>query len=119
MVSKVKEVSQLKPRLGQGRAGLRCKIKSPTISPLMQAVDKSSKIPEVSKIQDNVMTIPNFTMPPVGSKGKSSTYMIDRKMIHDIGGFPSTQIQFKDPLLSQKSCQYLKVLETCWILTQN
>ena len=27
IISKVKEVSQIKPRLRQGRAGLRCKIK--------------------------------------------------------------------------------------------
>ena len=29
VVTKAKEVSQIKPRLGQERAGLRCKIKTP------------------------------------------------------------------------------------------
>ena len=41
---KMKEVSEIKPRLGQGRAGLRCKIKTliPTIinKPIEQAVEK-------------------------------------------------------------------------------
>ena len=36
----------------------------------MQAGEKPSKIPKVSKTQNKVMTIPNFAMPPVGSKGK-------------------------------------------------
>ena len=27
LVTKVKEISQIKPRIGQGRTGLRCKIK--------------------------------------------------------------------------------------------
>ena len=32
IISKVGEVSQIKPRLGQGRAELRCKTKTPTVS---------------------------------------------------------------------------------------
>ena len=44
MVTKMKEVSQTKPRLGQGRAGLRHKIKTllPTSidKPIVQAREK-------------------------------------------------------------------------------
>ena len=29
-VTKVKEISQIKPRIGRGRAGMRCKIKTQT-----------------------------------------------------------------------------------------
>ena len=43
---KMKEVSQIKPRLGQGRAGLRCKIKTPIPinKPIAQAVEKQPKV---------------------------------------------------------------------------
>ena len=46
LVSKVNIISQIKPRIGQGRAGLRCK--KPQISqPIAQSVKQ--KIPEVPK----------------------------------------------------------------------
>ena len=45
--TKIKEVSQVKPRLGQGRAGLRCKIKTfvPTLidKSIAQAMEKQPK----------------------------------------------------------------------------
>ena len=44
VITKVKEASQIKPKLGQGRAGLRCKIKMPA-SPLI-----SKPIAQVSTI---------------------------------------------------------------------
>ena len=65
-------------RLGQGRIGIRCKTKTPTISPIAQAVDKPLKIPKVPKTQDKVMTVPNFTMTPkdsIGYTGNSSTVL--------------------------------------------
>ena len=34
MITKVREVLQIKPRLGQRKAGLRCKIKTPITSPI-------------------------------------------------------------------------------------
>ena len=39
-VTKAREVSQIKPRLGQGRAGLRCKIKTQISKTLMQVMEK-------------------------------------------------------------------------------
>ena len=40
-VTKAKEVSQIKARIGQGRAGLRHKIKTLISKPLMQVMEKS------------------------------------------------------------------------------
>ena len=40
IVSKVKEVSQIKPRLGQGRVGLRHKINTQIRKPIAQMVEK-------------------------------------------------------------------------------
>ena len=39
MITKVKEVSQIKPRLGQGRAALRHKTKAPITNPIVQNVE--------------------------------------------------------------------------------
>ena len=38
-VTKVKEASQIKPRIGQGRAGMRCKIKNQTSKPIVQSIE--------------------------------------------------------------------------------
>ena len=45
---------------------------------------KTIKIPNITKIQDKVMTMPNLTIPPLQSKGDSGTKMIDRKLIQDV-----------------------------------
>ena len=47
-------------------------------------VEKPLKIPNILKTQDKVMTILNFTIPPLQHKGDSDTKMIDRKMIQDV-----------------------------------
>ena len=60
-VTKAKEVSQIKPRLGQGRAGLRCKIKTSISKSVMQVTEKlTSKVllANTSKIQDIAIPIP-------------------------------------------------------------
>ena len=49
MITKVREVSQIKPRLEQGRAGLRHKIKTPITSTTVQPVENPLKIPEIPK----------------------------------------------------------------------
>ena len=62
LVSKVKEIPQIKPRLGQGRIGLRCK--KPQISqPIAQSVKQPVKVPEICRTQNIVTTIPNFATP--------------------------------------------------------
>ena len=54
-VTKVKEILQIKPRTGQGRAGLRHKIKTQTSKPIVQTIEKPpSKIvmSNISKTKD-------------------------------------------------------------------
>ena len=77
MITKSKEVSQIKSRLGQGKAGLRHKIKTPIQTlinkPIVQAMEKQLKVsvPDIPKIQNKVLPIPNYTIP----------YISDPKMI--------------------------------------
>ena len=49
MITQVREVSQIKPRLGQERTGLRHKLKTPITSPIVQTVEKPLKIPKGPK----------------------------------------------------------------------
>ena len=41
MISKVRYVWQIKPRLQEGRAGIKCKTKTPIVSPIVQAVENN------------------------------------------------------------------------------
>ena len=72
-VTKVKEMSQIKPTLGQGREGLRCKIKTliPTSmnEPIEEAMEKKQKVlvPKTPEIHDKIAPIPNFTIPHIKS----------------------------------------------------
>ena len=76
-------MSQVKPRLGQGRTGLRCKIKTLVSTliakPILQAMEKPPKVlvPETSKIQDKVVPIPNYAI-PIKSKDDSGSRMVER-----------------------------------------
>ena len=86
-VTKVKEISQIKPRIGQGRVGLRHKIKTQTSQPIAQTIEKPpSKIvmPSTSKTQDIAMPIPDYTIPSVKPKGDTGTKVIDRKIIQNV-----------------------------------
>ena len=53
-----KEVAQIKPRLGQGRAGLRGIIKH-LPNPIVQTVEKPLKITDIPKTLDKVMIMSN------------------------------------------------------------
>ena len=83
-------MSQIRPRLGQGRAGLRCKLKTliPTSinKPTAQVMEKQSKVlvPKTPKIQDNVVPIPNYTIPYIKSKDDSGSRMVERKAKQDV-----------------------------------
>ena len=71
----VKEISQVKPRIGQGRAGWRWK--KPQASQLIaQLVQHSQKILELPQIHTEVINIPNFAT-PVQSISNSSTEAIN------------------------------------------
>ena len=70
-------------------------------------IEKPLKIPTIPKTQDKVITLTNFTIPPVQSKGDSSTKVIDRKMIQDIAReIPIYPDQVYIPLLNQKKNIY-------------
>ena len=88
MVAKTKEVSQIKPCLSEGRAGLRPKIKTliPISKPIAQATEKQTKVlvPNVPKIQDKIVPIPNYAIPHVRSKDDSGSTMVERKAIQDV-----------------------------------
>ena len=76
-------IRQEKPRMGQGRAGMRRR-PPPINQTITQTSDLSKQIPKVSKIKNKVITHPDFTTPvqPVNSPSMEA---INRKpMIKDI-----------------------------------
>ena len=76
----MKEVSQIKSRLSQGRAGWRCKIK--TLTSIVQAMEKQPKVlaPDTPMLQVKVVPKPNFTIPEMKHTGDTSS----RKTIQDV-----------------------------------
>ena len=130
VVTKAKEVSQIKPRLGQGRAELRCKIKMPvphlnsrsvgqdTEKPIEQPeVILKVPIPETSRIYDKI--VPDYAIPHISLGDHSSSKWLKEKLYRMlVGKFPYIQFPFTDPLLNQKNNLYPKFLEAYQILTQ-
>ena len=55
------EISQEKPRIGQGRAGMRRRKLPPFNQTTAQSANPSKKIPEASKIERKVINHPDFT----------------------------------------------------------
>ena len=88
--TKVKEMSQVKPRLGQRREDLRCKIKTPMLNsiskPIMQVREKQPNVlvPDTRRIQDKIVPIPNYTTPHTWSKDDSGSSMVERKVTQDV-----------------------------------
>ena len=82
--TKTKEVFQTKPRLGQGRAGLRHKIKTPI--PIAQATEKQPNVlaPDTPKMQDKIKPKPNFVMPQMKHRGDTRL----KKTIQDVPIYP-------------------------------
>ena len=88
VVTKANEISQIKPRSGQGRAGLRHKIKTSISKPLTQVMEKPPLkvlLPNTSKVQDIAISIPNYATPQVKPRGDTTTEMIDRQTIQNVG----------------------------------
>ena len=92
---KVKDVPQVKPRLGQGRAGLRYKIKmsvSLLISKaIVQVIEKPVEqpkvpVPKMSRTHDKTKTvpIPDCAIPHIISRNDSGSRMVSIKTIPDI-----------------------------------
>ena len=98
VTSEVKGKSEIKPRLGQGRADLRWKIKSNSPSknkPNVKLTEKpteqskvASTIPtsESSSIQDKMTPVPHYAIPQTRSSDDPSSRMVKRKLIQDVNG---------------------------------
>ena len=83
-----KQVVKPIARLGQGRAGLRHKIKTKISILLMHIMEKpppEALQPNTSKIQDRTIPTPNFATPQVKPKVDTSTKIIDRNAIQEVG----------------------------------
>ena len=86
----MKQVSQIKHGLGQGRAGVRCKIKIliPTLSnnPIVQVTEKYPKVlvPKTPKIQDTVLPIPSYGIQHIKLKDDSGSRIVERKAVQDV-----------------------------------
>ena len=76
---KRKQNSQEKPRIGQGRAGMRTG-NPPINQPISQSAEPSKKIPEVTKIEKKVINQPDYTTPEQ-SINNSSMEVINRRMV--------------------------------------
>ena len=128
----MKGTSQIKPRLGQGRTGLRQKIKT-SMPPLLNKatvklkekpvgqpkVNAKVPIPESSRMHDTITPIPDYTIPQTSSCDDSSSRMVKRKIIQDI----SREIPMHpDPIyrsfINQQKYPSQKFLEMYQILTQ-
>ena len=79
--AKAQEIPQIKPKLGQGRAGLSC-TNPQTGQSIAQSVNQPLNVPTIPNRQNKVRNIHNFTS-PVQLVGKSITKVIDRRMIQD------------------------------------
>ena len=94
---KREEISQMKPRLGQGRAGLRCKVKTPTPTnkPIVHIMESPPKVfaSKSPKVQDVVIPIPNYTIPEIKSRGDASTRKTLQDMSREIPIYPNPVYQ--------------------------
>ena len=57
------EISHKKPRIGQGRAGMRRRRLPPINQTIDQTAESSKKIPEVSKIEKELINQTDLTTP--------------------------------------------------------
>ena len=76
------EIPWEKPRMGQGRVGLRRR-RLHINQPIAQSAEHLQKHPEVPKIENEVINMPNVTT-PVQSISNPSTEMINRRMMQKI-----------------------------------
>ena len=80
------KISQEKPRVGQGRAGMRRR-RPPPINQT-SAVETSKNFPEVSKIEKRVINRPDFTTPVQSVNYPSAEVFNGRPMIKGIPLYP-------------------------------
>ena len=85
----MKDISQIKPRLGQGRVGLRHKnIKTPI--PIVQATEKQSEVlaPKPPKIQDKSVPIPYYATAQMKHRGYTSSRKTIQHVSREIPIYP-------------------------------
>ena len=95
---KSNEISQDKPRVCQGRAGMRRKRPPPINKTITQTSELSKKMPEVSKIENKVITHPDFTAPVQSWTGLGWKQLTEDQWSKTL---LSIQIQLTDLHLSQ------------------
>ena len=78
------EISQEKPRIHQGRAGMRRRRPSFINQTIAQTAETSKKIPEASKIDRKVINHPDFTTPVQSINNSNAEIVHRRPMIKDI-----------------------------------
>ena len=113
----MKGISQIKQRKGQGRAGLRWKIKllmspPPIDKPIVELTEKQIPhienieqpkltlkvpIPESSRIHDKITYISDLAIPQTKSRDDSKFRMVKRKIIQDISREINTDIEESSP----------------------
>ena len=81
------EISQERPRIGQRRAGMRRR-PPPINQTIAQTSELSKKIPETSKIENKVITHPDFTTPVQPVNNPCAEAIDKRPMIKDIPFYP-------------------------------
>ena len=85
---KANEILQEKPRIGQGRAGMKRRRLSPINQSIAQSEEMSKKISEASKIEKKFINHPDFAT-SVKSINNSNAEVINRRpVIKDIPFFP-------------------------------
>ena len=81
------EISQEKPRIGQGSTGMRRR-KSPINQTIIKTSETSKKIPEASKIEKKIINNPDFTMPVQLVNNPNVEAINRRPIIKDIPFYP-------------------------------
>ena len=83
LASKANKILQVKPRLGQGRAGIKHKKASNYSTNCSISEKPTAKIPEIPKIWKQVINIQNIAT-PVQSISNPSTKVINRRTMQKI-----------------------------------
>ena len=84
------KISQEKPRIHQGRAGMRRRRPPPFNQTITQTSGLSKKIPDVSKIENKVITHPDFTTPVQSVNSPSVEAITRRSMTKNIPFYADT-----------------------------
>ena len=93
------EISKEKPRISQGRTGMRRRRPPPIIQTITQTSELSKKHPEISKIEKKVITHPYFTTPVQSVNNPSAEAINRRPMMKDIPFYPDPTYRYPPKLI--------------------